>query len=217
MNQEPSRERWEECLSLGFPARVVSAVRGTDWDGNRPAVKAVLAARPESDPVLVLFGPSRSGKSCAAALAAASRAEPGKSVTVLMPCEPSEQGAWRSTANGCWCRNQVVSLSYRWRSVAWLSAASLVGKAFDSQLWDKMRRVDVLVIDDLGAELAKDGSAFGLMTLIAERYDQGLETIVTTNLDVSGLTSRYGRDGGERLIARLSESPSAWIAVTKEG
>lgn len=52
--------------------------------------------------------------------------------------------------------------------------------------------VRVLVLDDLGKELKSDYNAAGFDELLRARYDKGLPTIVTTNLDLSMWKQKYG-------------------------
>lgn len=52
--------------------------------------------------------------------------------------------------------------------------------------------VRVLVLDDLGKELKSDYNAAGFDELLRARYDKGLPTIVTTNLDLSRWGQKYG-------------------------
>lgn len=52
--------------------------------------------------------------------------------------------------------------------------------------------VRVLVLDDLGKEQKTDYNAAGFDELLRSRYDKGLPTIVTTNLDRSKWATKYG-------------------------
>lgn len=52
--------------------------------------------------------------------------------------------------------------------------------------------VRVLVLDDLGKELTSEYNVAGFDELLRTRYDKGLPTIVTTNLDRSQWRAKYG-------------------------
>lgn len=52
--------------------------------------------------------------------------------------------------------------------------------------------VRVLVLDDLGKEPKSEYNAAGFDELLRSRYDKGLPTIVTTNLDRSKWAAKYG-------------------------
>lgn len=52
--------------------------------------------------------------------------------------------------------------------------------------------VRVLVLDDLGKELKSDYNAAGFDELLRSRYDNGLPTLVTTNLAITKWKDKYG-------------------------
>lgn len=72
-----------------------------------------------------------------------------------------------------------------------------------------LRRVDVLVVDELGAR--SNPSAWATEKtelLIAERHKHGLPMIVTSNYPPSELAARFGKDDlvrGQRIVSRLCE------------
>jgi DNA replication protein DnaC len=68
--------------------------------------------------------------------------------------------------------------------------------------------VDLLVLDDLGAERATDWALETVATLIEERYQRQLGTIVTANYSPSELVARLGHQDpiiGQRIVSRLVE------------
>jgi len=69
----------------------------------------------------------------------------------------------------------------------------------------KVKSVQCLVIDDLGAEYATDWVASTLFTILDARYKANLQTIINSNFALEGLRSRYKGYNGERLIRRISE------------
>lgn len=73
------------------------------------------------------------------------------------------------------------------------------------------RRVAVLCLDDLGAERPTDWARDELATLVEERYQRELPTIVTSNYAPSEIAARLGHDDrviGERIVSRLVDG--AW-------
>lgn len=67
--------------------------------------------------------------------------------------------------------------------------------------------VDLLVIDDMGAENVSDWSAEQLYLIINGRCNAGKTTVVTSNYDLAGLSRRYKDEVmANRLTRRLRES-----------
>ena len=65
---------------------------------------------------------------------------------------------------------------------------------------DQLREADLLVIDDLGAERKTEFAQEQINAVLAHRYDEGLPTIITTNLDPEDMKTR-----NPRLASRLSD------------
>lgn len=61
----------------------------------------------------------------------------------------------------------------------------------DQTLWERMRMVDVLLIDDLRREHVKDFGRSVIESLIRRRSDNRLTTVVTTNATPSELSDKY--------------------------
>lgn len=64
-----------------------------------------------------------------------------------------------------------------------------------------LKRHDILVLDDLGAEKTSDWTAEVLYLIINERYEANKKLIVTTNCKPSELSQRLG----DRVLSRLAE------------
>lgn len=64
---------------------------------------------------------------------------------------------------------------------------------------ETVRDIDVLVLDDVGAEKATDWAREQLYRVINHRYNHCLQTIATTNVSNKALTERVG----ERIVSRL--------------
>jgi DNA replication protein DnaC len=98
------------------------------------------------------------------------------------------------------------------RSVAIYSLPKLLARirrTYDSEpgsdnylsFFDKLTSVDLLHIDDLGAEKRTDWVLEQLYALINERYETERAVLVTTNLDEAELIEQIGR----RTVSRLVE------------
>jgi DNA replication protein DnaC len=98
------------------------------------------------------------------------------------------------------------------RSVAIYSLPKLLARirrTYDSEpggdsylsLFDKLTSVDLLHIDDLGAEKRSDWVLEQLYALINERYETERSVVVTTNLDHADLEEQIG----SRTVSRLTQ------------
>jgi DNA replication protein DnaC len=75
------------------------------------------------------------------------------------------------------------------------------GEQSYSQLFERLTGVDLLHIDDLGAEQKTEWVLEQLYSLINERYEAGRAVVVTTNHDEEELKEQIG----ERIVSRLAE------------
>jgi len=101
---------------------------------------------------------------------------------------------------------------------AYLSAPEVVdrmrgdfGEAAQKVL-DSVGSVDLLLIDDLGAERRTEYVLESVFRIIDRRLSCGLPTIVTTNYSREALAVRYGGVEGERIVSRLS-GLGDWLEV----
>jgi DNA replication protein DnaC len=69
------------------------------------------------------------------------------------------------------------------------------------ELFERLAAVDLLHIDDLGAEKSSDWVLEQLYALVNERYERGRSILVTTNLDQQALEQQIGA----RTVSRLVE------------
>ncbi len=82
--------------------------------------------------------------------------------------------------------------------------SSYEGKSSTSEILDSVRKVHLLVLDDVGAERNTDWAKDILAEIINYRYTQSLPTIITTNLrfdDISGET--FAEKFDERTESRI--------------
>jgi DNA replication protein DnaC len=75
------------------------------------------------------------------------------------------------------------------------------GEQSYDQLFQRLTGVDLLHIDDLGAEQKTEWVLEQLYALINERYEAGRSLVVTTNQDEEELKQQIG----ERVVSRLAE------------
>lgn len=61
----------------------------------------------------------------------------------------------------------------------------------DGSYLDRLCRCDLLVLDDLGTEFASGPAAMMLYTILNNRLQAGLSTVISTNLDWDELEKRY--------------------------
>jgi DNA replication protein DnaC len=73
------------------------------------------------------------------------------------------------------------------------------------ELFRKLTTVDLLHIDDLGAEKRSDWVLEQLYALINERYENERAILVTTNLNEPELIDQIGRRTVSRLVEMCSD------------
>jgi DNA replication protein DnaC len=96
------------------------------------------------------------------------------------------------------------------RSVAIYSVPRLLAvlrESMDSEvgllrLVEDLSRVDLLHLDDLGAERATDWALEQLYSIVNARYEEQRSLVVTTNLDRDGLAEQVGW----RIVSRIREA-----------
>lgn len=117
--------------------------------------------------------------------------------------------------------HMAVATTLRWIAARGYGARFLVvpewlqeikggfGSGDSSTLLFRAQRAKLLVMDDLGAELATDWVQDTVYSVINHRYNEMLPTVVTTNLNLSELSSKYH----DRLASRLA---SGLVVNTKQ-
>ncbi len=61
--------------------------------------------------------------------------------------------------------------------------------------------MDLLILDEVGAQLGTDWERLMLFKIVNERYKAQLPTIIVSNIDASGLADYLG----ERIVDRMRE------------
>lgn len=172
--------------AVGVPERVARSLAPGTFRDTEP-VEVARAWRATRSGVLVLSGTVGCGKSVAAAWLLDHNVRSEQ--VPLVGMEPIE----RTTR----------------LSGAWVAAAALVEASdFAPEFWRPLRRVELLVVDEAGAErLDAKGRALGNFTeLLRRRYDDGRRTVVTTNLPPAQWLRLYTEGDGGRLRDRLGEA-----------
>jgi DNA replication protein DnaC len=177
--------------AIGVPGRIGDALaEGTLIE--TPAVAAARSWLKTKAGILVLSGTVGCGKSVAAAWLLANNFS--VEVPRLAGVEPSD-----------WTPPPLRT----WRTGAWVAAAALVEASdFAPEFWKPIRKAELVVIDEAGAErLDAKGRALGNFTeLLRRRYDDGRRTVVTTNLPPAEWQRVYCESDGGRFRDRLAEA-----------
>lgn len=119
-------------------------------------------------------------------------------------------GAGKSVAAG----HALVRAAAAGKSVAWADAAGFareVGSFAGQELSERLKHVDVLALDDLGAEHMTPFAASVLFEVLHHRHEDGRRTIITTNLEREQLRDRLG----PRLADRVAND-CHFVVVTGE-
>lgn len=102
-----------------------------------------------------------------------------------------------------------------------------IKRAFDNpeikehQIIDIYRKVDLLIVDDLGKEQCSDWSMSTLYTIFNDRYEDMKPTIVTTNYNTSGLINAMVPKGADdtkiiAIVSRLQETSAVITMAWKD-
>lgn len=75
----------------------------------------------------------------------------------------------------------------------------------DPHFVERMERIPLLAIDDLGMEYDTDWAVSELCALMNERINRGLPTIITSNHRLGEISDKWGVQG-ERLASRIAGS-----------
>ncbi len=201
---------FERLRDLGVPAGIRDAILGEGFDPSRPAIESAHEFARSFKPLLALAGPTRVGKTIAAAVAAAEARAPGRQEYALIPCEPVEPGAFMGVNGSHYLRVPVMVGAGALLPGLWLHAPRMFENLFSEPFWTAAVRAPVLVVDDLGLEPQDARVRDRVVGLLVGRYDAARPTIVTTNLNAQAFRTTYASGAGERLAARLTGS---WFNV----
>lgn len=82
-------------------------------------------------------------------------------------------------------------------------------KRSEERVLERYRQAEVLILDDLGKEAPSDWTCATLFSLLNDRYERLLPTIVTTQYDDAELIRRLGKGGdaktADALVSRIME------------
>ena len=83
---------------------------------------------------------------------------------------------------------------------------------YDAARWERLRRVPLLVVDDIGAGASTDLGKGMLLDVLDTRHDAGRRTVLVSNLDPAGLKVWLGARTTDRVqqsrMARAFSGPS---------
>ena len=85
-------------------------------------------------------------------------------------------------------------------NIRWYHAYEM--KAKRDSLESDIERCKLLVIDDISAELVNSDSKSLFNYIVSKRYDNNLQTIITTNVSPEMIDEIYGRRVSERLLKK---------------
>jgi hypothetical protein len=122
-----------------------------------------------------------------------------------------ERGCGKSIAAAAWLRHfdpTARSRSIRVNGRRFVEADR--AHRFDEQKLSELAYAVALVVDDVGVQ-ASDVDDRTMTTLLTRRYRNGLDTVITTNLNPPEFIDRYG----DRVYDRICEV-GAWLSVGTE-
>lgn len=212
MTEHTSPVTWERLQDCQVPERLAIAITTPSFNWDAPAVKAARMFSESSTTLLVLSGPTETGKSCAAGVALAAARRSGRSEHIVLPAHRDDPGAYlyRDTP-GHWVVDVPVDgVGAGSRRGRWLNASACSEHLFDDRWWDAVRACGALVIDDLGLE-SDQRVRDRLLGLVVDRDNDDRRTIVTTNLNALDFKARYCVGPGERLTTRIRRG--MWVNV----
>lgn len=117
-----------------------------------------------------------------------------------------EPGTGKTYA-ACCCARLFVQDGARVRKVTSRRLLDEVKEGWDQRDPDVMRRferLDLLVLDDVGAERPTPWAIEELTRLVDARVEEGLPTVVTSNYRIGQLRDLWGGMEGKRMASRLA-------------
>ncbi|MEG1778547.1 MAG: ATP-binding protein, partial [Oscillospiraceae bacterium] len=82
----------------------------------------------------------------------------------------------------------------------------------NSDYLEMLEQSDLLILDDLGIEFSTSFSGAIINDILNNRLVKGLPTIISTNLDGTGIRERYS----SRLVSRLLGSYKTFMFIGKD-
>lgn len=172
----------------------------TPTAGSDPELDAAVAATRRSRLAKAGLAGPYAGADSAAGREAWARAREGRGTYLYGP-----PGTGKTWAAAC-----CVRLALRdGASARLVTAAALLDEvraAYDGDRSALRRaaRLDLLALDDLGAERPTEWAVETLTRLVDERCFAGLPTVVTSNLALGGVRDLWGGMAGARVASRLA-------------
>jgi hypothetical protein len=173
----------------GCPAVLVDRIASGYLDPTEPLEVAERWER-EKQPLLVLAGGTRRGKSLAAVWLMGRRRE---HVRINVPGDKEING------DLMWCHLTHFEEHQAFVGPDALVAAKAANWSDEAKDWTRLIRATFLVIDDLGRELSAIDTA--LTKLLQYRLEGNRATVLTTNMTLAEMRPAYG----DRLADRINE------------
>lgn len=95
------------------------------------------------------------------------------------------------------------------------------GDATEAEILDVYKKIDLLIIDDLGKEQVSEWSMSVLFSILNDRYENLKPTVITTNYGSAELIKRLTPKGGDSgnataIVSRLKESSKIVVMAWKD-
>lgn len=158
-------------------------------------------------PLLLLLGGVGTGKTagavvaCIDAMLASANAADAKPLTATDPTRTPWGGLTHASPHSVNLARGSIDVVY-W-SARERSRAGVYGEEASAEI-ARAKNADVLVIDEVGGEFARESGPWVsvLEEVISHRYDEAYVTILTANIDAASVTGRLG----ERIADRIREA-----------
>lgn len=204
-DQCPPETQRARNLSGSMPPRDIVRSRFKTYEpGNASQMLArdhaqAWATGVEARPFLILVGDVGVGKSHLAKAAAVYRAEHGEGVV------------WQ-TVDGV--LRAIRATFDRMADARRDPEVAMPGDPSRRMVYEEWTRVPVLCLDDLGRGYASDWAAAEFEALLFERYEHERPTLITSNLDMTGI-GQWRDDEHGRLVSRLLDvDRTVYVEVT---
>ncbi|MFI3237761.1 MAG: ATP-binding protein [Lachnospiraceae bacterium] len=108
-------------------------------------------------------------------------------------------GCGKSFLSGCIAK-ELIDSGYR---VIYFSATTIFDIFYKNGLYNSLKDLynyKLVIIDDLGSEMTSSFVTTALFSLLNERIQSGLSTIISTNLSINELGTRYSEKTASRIF-----------------
>jgi len=202
----------ERLVAMQIPGALADFMLSRDFSSEHHLLKKACRTWSDGESLIVITGPTRIGKSIAAAVLAHDARSRGRVITAMVNCDETEEGAYKACVDGVWYGYWIRDVQCQVGSVplsgAWVHAPSTFDGLFLPAFWKNLEKAEVLVLDDLGLEPQTPTVKSRIIGALVARFDGGKRTIVTTNLDRAAFQATYCAGPGARIASRLG---NGWV------